>query len=92
MESARRHERVRWEDRRRQESYAARLAATQELLQETHLPAAPWSLIAAQDRRWARTKVIETLIARLENGLEARGHGVPDHVDSDAAGPQGGDQ
>jgi polyphosphate:AMP phosphotransferase len=40
-----------------------------EMIDRTSTPYAPWTLVEAQDKRWARVKVLETLVARLEAEL-----------------------
>jgi polyphosphate kinase 2 (PPK2 family) len=45
----------------------------EELLQHTETGWSPWEIIAATDIRWARVRVFETIIHRMENALETRG-------------------
>jgi polyphosphate kinase 2 (PPK2 family) len=35
----------------------------------THHPDGPWTLVAAENKRWARVTVIDTVVAALEDGL-----------------------
>ncbi len=58
--------------------YEAYLEAAEELLERTEAEWAPWFIIEATDRRWARLKIFETAIRRLEEGLRKRGYGVPE--------------
>jgi polyphosphate kinase 2 (PPK2 family) len=44
-----------------------------EMLDSTDHPDAPWHLIAAEDKPYARVVVVETVIAAIESGLRARG-------------------
>ena len=43
---------------------------------------APWDLIAGEQKRHARVKVLETLIARVELGFQRWGWAVPDPLDT----------
>ena len=58
--------------------YEAYLEAAEELLERTEAEWAPWFIVEATDRRWARLKIFETAIRRLEEGLRKRGHEVPE--------------
>jgi len=60
-------------DREENRSYGARLVAFEEVLARTEAEWAPWTILAAHDRRWARVKLFETLVARLEDELVERG-------------------
>ncbi|MFN7907792.1 MAG: hypothetical protein ACK5N6_07010, partial [Microcystis sp.] len=42
-------------------------------LARTSPPLAPWTIVAANDKSFARVKVIETVIAAIETGLKQRG-------------------
>ena len=46
----------------------------------TDHPLAPWDVIAAEQKRFARIAVIETLIVRIEDGIRRWGMRVP-HID-----------
>jgi AMP-polyphosphate phosphotransferase len=59
-----------WENRRKRPEY---LAAIEEMLERTDHEAAPWELIEAESKKYARVKVVETVIARIEAGLRAQG-------------------
>jgi polyphosphate kinase 2 (PPK2 family) len=63
--------------RQQQELYDPLLVAVEETLQGTDTEWAPWTLVEATDLRWARVKVVETLIQRLEFGLERWSLEVP---------------
>ena len=60
------------EYKRHHQQYAKWLAAVEEMLQKTDTPHAPWTIVEATDLRWARVKVFQTLIDRLEKVLAAR--------------------
>jgi hypothetical protein len=47
------------------------------MLARTDHPAAPWVLVEAEDKRWARVKVAESVVAAMEAGLTARDLPVP---------------
>jgi polyphosphate kinase 2 (PPK2 family) len=48
-------------------------AAVEEMLTRTDQPAAPWTLIAAESKGFARVAVIETVVAAAEAGMRAHG-------------------
>ncbi|MGH9779620.1 MAG: hypothetical protein ACRD5I_14535, partial [Candidatus Acidiferrales bacterium] len=50
--------------------------AVDEMLARTNTPHAPWTVIAANDLRWARVRVFETLVERMEEAV-ARRHTQP---------------
>jgi polyphosphate kinase 2 (PPK2 family) len=47
------------------------------MLDRTDHAAAPWVLVEAEDKRWARVKVAESAVAAIEAGLVARNIQVP---------------
>jgi polyphosphate kinase 2 (PPK2 family) len=59
-----------WRNRKRRKAYERAVA---EMLERTDHPAAPWRVIAAEDKRHARVAVLETATAAIEQGLEAAG-------------------
>jgi AMP-polyphosphate phosphotransferase len=61
------------EDWRNREKRAAYEAAVEEMLERTDIPAAPWHVIAADDKRWARVAVVRTVCEAIESALVARG-------------------
>ncbi len=44
--------------------------ATEDMFERTDHAATPWNLIAGDQKKWARIAVLETLIKRVEEGLE----------------------
>ena len=58
------------EDYRNREKWDAYAAAVHEMVARTDTPEAPWHLVAANDKRWARVTVLETVCAALEGLLE----------------------
>jgi polyphosphate kinase 2 (PPK2 family) len=55
--------------------------AVEEMLSATDHPAAPWHVVAAESKPYARVQVLETVITKIENALRAIG---TDPVASDA--------
>jgi polyphosphate kinase 2 (PPK2 family) len=60
-----------WRNRDRREQYEA---AVEEMLERTDVPAAPWHVVAAEDKRWARVDVVRTVCTAIETAL--RNHGI----------------
>jgi polyphosphate kinase 2 (PPK2 family) len=67
------------EDWEHHEKYDKYVLAIEEMLERTDTEWGPWTIIEATDRRWARLKVFETIINRLEEALENRGASLPPH-------------
>jgi polyphosphate kinase 2 (PPK2 family) len=63
-----------WRNRKRHAKY---LAAIEEMLEHTDTEWAPWTLIEAESKRWARVKVIESVNAAIEDGMRSGGHKPP---------------
>jgi polyphosphate kinase 2 (PPK2 family) len=59
-----------WRNRDKRDAYEA---AVEEMLERTDSPAAPWHVVAAEDKRWARVDVVRTVCAEIEKALAARG-------------------
>ncbi|MGI9330178.1 MAG: polyphosphate:AMP phosphotransferase [Gammaproteobacteria bacterium] len=57
------------DDYRNREQWPAYLEALNEMVEHTSTPEAPWHLIAANDKRWARVKVLDVLCNALETAL-----------------------
>ncbi len=57
------------EDWRNRGKWDAYQAAALDMFEKTGLPCAPWTLVEAQDKRWARVKVLKTVADRLEEEL-----------------------
>jgi polyphosphate kinase 2 (PPK2 family) len=47
------------------------------MLDRTDHADAPWVLIEAEDKRWARVKVVESVVAAIESGMAARNIPIP---------------
>ena len=63
-----------WRNRGKWREYEA---AVEEMLDRTDHAAAPWVLVEAEDKRWARVKVVESVVAAIEAGMAARNLPVP---------------
>ena len=57
------------EDWRNREKRPAYDAAVDEMVERTDTEWAPWDLVEADSKRWARVKVVETVVARVEAAL-----------------------
>lgn len=55
-----------WRNRARRADYEA---AVGDMVVHCSTEYAPWSLIDAEDKRWARIQVLKTLVERMESGL-----------------------
>ena len=55
-----------WRNRGKWDAYQA---AAVDLIEKTSTPDAPWTLVEAEDKRWARLKVMKTVADRLEEEL-----------------------
>jgi polyphosphate:AMP phosphotransferase len=55
-----------WRNRERWDDYAR---AVTDMVDRTSTPSAPWTLVASEDKRWGRIKVLKTLCRRLEAAL-----------------------
>ena len=55
-----------WRNRKKWDAYQS---AAVDLIEKTSTPDAPWTLIEAEDKRWARLKVLKTVADRLEDEL-----------------------
>ncbi|MBN2390808.1 MAG: hypothetical protein JXR84_08795 [Anaerolineae bacterium] len=63
-----------WERHHRYNHY---VTAIKEMLKRTDAPSAPWTVIPATNFRWACVTAFETVIARIEHALGARGIALP---------------
>jgi AMP-polyphosphate phosphotransferase len=55
-----------WRNREQRDAYAG---AVDDMLARTDQPHAPWHIVEAECKRYARVKVIETVIRRIERGM-----------------------
>jgi len=58
-----------WRNREKRRQYEA---AVEEMLDRTDHVAAPWVLVEANDKRWARVKVVESVVEAIEVGMAKR--------------------
>jgi AMP-polyphosphate phosphotransferase len=65
------------EDWRNREKWDEYTAAVEDMLDHTSSPAAPWVVVEAEDKRWARVRVLEATVEHIERGLRERGLPVP---------------
>ena len=65
------------EDWRNRDKRPAYVQAVEEMLDRTDHPAAPWELVPAENKNYARVRVLEVVIKRLEKGLTSFGIEVP---------------
>jgi polyphosphate kinase 2 (PPK2 family) len=59
-----------WRNREKWEDYRQ---AVEEMLERTDHPLARWHVVEAESKRHARVKVLETVIAEIELGMQSRG-------------------
>jgi polyphosphate kinase 2 (PPK2 family) len=67
-----------WRNRKRNRDYAA---AAEDMFRRTDHELAPWDLVAANQKRYARVQVLETLNERIEQGMRRWGTPVPSRRD-----------
>jgi polyphosphate kinase 2 (PPK2 family) len=64
-----------WRNREKRPQY---VDAVEEMLARTDLPEAPWLLVEGESKRFARVKVMESVIEQIERGCAARGFALPE--------------
>jgi polyphosphate kinase 2 (PPK2 family) len=69
-----------WRNRDRRSEYQQ---AVEDMIARTDQPGAPWHLIAAESKRFARVTVVETVIARIEEGMRDWGMAPPKPLEND---------
>lgn len=67
-----------WRNRHKRPQYEA---ALREMLERTDHPLGHWDLVPAECKRYARVKVVETVVARVEAGLIRQGFETPPPLD-----------
>ncbi len=67
-----------WRNRDKRPEYEA---AVRDMLERTHTEMAPWDVIEAESKRYARVRVLETVIARVEDGMRQAGIKPPAPLD-----------
>jgi polyphosphate kinase 2 (PPK2 family) len=63
-----------WRNRKKRDTYSK---AVEDMVAKTSTEIAPWTLVEAENKRWARVKVLETVIAAMEAGMRRNGLSVP---------------
>jgi polyphosphate kinase 2 (PPK2 family) len=63
-----------WRNRKKRKPYEK---AVEEMIERTSTTNAPWTVVEAENKRWARVKVLDTVIAAVEAGMTANGIAVP---------------
>ena len=63
-----------WRNREKRPQYEE---AVEEMIERTDRPYAPWHVIAAENKRYARVEVIETVIREIETGMRRVGQEPP---------------
>ncbi len=63
-----------WRNRDRRDAYTA---AVEEMVAETDAGHAPWDLVPAESKRWARVAVLETTVHRIEQRCEELDFALP---------------
>jgi polyphosphate kinase 2 (PPK2 family) len=71
-----------WRNREKRPQY---LEAIEDMLARTDEPAACWDLIEGESKKFARVKVIETVIARIEEGMRRYGLEPPAPIEQSTA-------
>jgi polyphosphate kinase 2 (PPK2 family) len=71
------------EDWRNREKRADYQQAVEDMVARTDHPHAPWHLIGADDKRYARVRVIETVIESIEAGMRRHGLEPPEPLEGD---------
>jgi polyphosphate kinase 2 (PPK2 family) len=68
-----------WRNREKRADYAR---AVEEMLDRTDHEQARWQLVEADSKRYARVKVLETVIAEIERGMRERGFQRPPELEA----------
>src|SRR6188472_3159346 len=63
-----------WRNRDKREAY---IEAVEDMFARTDQPNAPWELVEADSKRYARVKVVERVIERIEDGMRKSGMEPP---------------
>jgi polyphosphate kinase 2 (PPK2 family) len=72
------------EYRRHHRDYGKWTEAIEEMLAKTDAPHAPWTVVEANDLRYARVKIFQTITARIEEAIAKR-KSVPELISRSAA-------
>lgn len=71
-----------WRNRDKRDAYAE---AVEDMLARTDQPHSPWHVVEADSKRYARVKVLETVIERIEEGMKQWGMEPPKPLNERAA-------
>jgi polyphosphate kinase 2 (PPK2 family) len=71
-----------WRNREKRPQY---VEAVEEMLERTDTMQAPWILVEAESKRFARVKVMESVIEQVERGCAARGFELPQPLDPETS-------
>jgi polyphosphate kinase 2 (PPK2 family) len=63
-----------WRNRRKRKAYER---AIEQMLAETDQPDAPWTLVEGDNKRWARVRVVNSVVQAIEAGLDKQGLAIP---------------
>jgi len=63
-----------WRNRKKRRAY---VRALEDMFEETDTEFAPWTLVEGDSKRYARVKVVETVIAAAEDGMRRHGMKLP---------------
>jgi AMP-polyphosphate phosphotransferase len=67
-----------WRNRSKRPQYAE---ACEEMFERTDTTEAPWTLVEGESKRFARVKVMESVIEQIERGCAARGFELPEPLE-----------
>jgi AMP-polyphosphate phosphotransferase len=85
IEKLSKHKATSWEvgdaERLQQKKHKAYAQAAEEMFARTEAEYAPWTIVAATDRRWTDVQVFETIISRLEPHVAAHEVPLPDEIE-----------
>jgi polyphosphate kinase 2 (PPK2 family) len=73
-----------WRNREKRPQY---VEAVEEMVGRTDAREAPWVLVEAESKRYARVKVLESVIEHIERGCAARGFVLPDPIQPERTTP-----
>lgn len=76
------------EDWRNREKWDAYEAAVNDMVERTSTSLAPWTLVEANDKRFARIKVLKTIYADLKGGLDRHPGADGDEADGKKGGAE----
>jgi polyphosphate kinase 2 (PPK2 family) len=63
-----------WRNRKKRKAYEK---AVTEMIERTSTSDAPWTIVEGENKRWARVKVLETVVTAMEKGLATNDIPIP---------------